>query len=179
MKRGTLQIYFGSGRGKTTAALGQAIKEASRGRSVFIVQFLKGRQPEEIQFIQRLEPEIKLFRFQRREKAFVDLDPQERAEETMNMKNGLGFARKVLATGECDVLILDEILGLVEYGIASADDIRALLGEASEGTEIIFTGQNLCREIMDLADFVYQITTLKEQGCCAKEDAKEEGYGNI
>ena len=120
-----------------------------------------------------------MFRFQRREKAFVDLDPQERAEETMNMKNGLGFARKVLATGECDVLILDEILGLVEYGIASADDIRALLGEASEGTEIIFTGQNLCREIMDLADFVYQITTLKEQGCCAKEDAKEEGYGNI
>ena len=64
MNRGKLQIYFGSGRGKTTAALGQAIREASSGRSVIIVQFLKGRQPEQISFIQRLEPEIKLFRFQ-------------------------------------------------------------------------------------------------------------------
>ena len=170
MKKGTLQIYFGTGKGKTTAALGQAIKEASRGRSVFIVQFLKGRQPEEIQFIQRLEPEIKLFRFQRREKAFEDLDPQERAEETMNMKNGLGFARKVLATGECDVLILDEILGLVEYGIASPDDIKALVQETSENTEVIFTGQKLCRELMDLADCVYQITALKEPCACVDKE---------
>ena len=109
----------------------------------------------------------------------MDLERQDRPDERRKRKYGLGFGSKGQATGECDVLILDEILGRVEYGIWSSDDIRALLGETSEGTEIIFTGQNLCREIMDLADFVYQITTLKEQGCCAKEDAKEEGYGNI
>ena len=115
MKEGRLQIYCGSGRGKTTAALGQGIREASAGKSVFIIQFLKGRRPEQISFIQRLEPEIKMFRFQRREAAFEDLTPQEQEEEAMSMKNGLGFAKKVLATGECDVLILDEILGLLEY----------------------------------------------------------------
>lgn len=162
MKEGRLQIYCGSGKGKTTAALGQAIKEASRGRSVFIVQFLKGRQPEEISFIQRLEPEIKLFRFQRREAAFADLSPQEQQEEVMNMKNGLGFAKKVLATGECDVLILDEVLGLLEYGIASTEDIRALLEEASDGTELIFTGIKAVPEIIEWADSVYQISVLKE-----------------
>ena len=111
MSKGRLQVYCGSGRGKTTAAIGQAIKEASRGKSVFIVQFLKERQPEEISFVQRLEPEIKVFRFQRRESGFLELTPQEREEEIMNMKNALCFAKKVLATGECDVLILDEILG--------------------------------------------------------------------
>lgn len=162
MMRGRLQVYFGNGKGKTTAAVGQAIKAASRGKSVFIVQFLKGRQPEAINFIQRLEPEIKLFRFQRREAAFQDLDPQAKAEEIMNMKNGLGFAKKVLATGECDVLILDELLGLVDYGIATTEDIRLLLEEASEGTEIIFTGTNMCPEIMEWADSVYQISALKE-----------------
>lgn len=162
MKEGRLQIYCGSGKGKTTAALGQAIKEASRGRSVFIVQFLKGRQPEEISFIQRLEPEIKLFRFQRREAAFADLSPQEQQEEVMNMKNGLGFAKKVLTTGECDVLILDEVLGLLEYGIASTEDIRALLEEASDGTELIFTGIKAVPEIIEWADCVYQISVLKE-----------------
>ena len=118
MREGKLQIYCGSEKGKTTAALGQAIKEASLGRSVFVVQFMKRRKAdEEISFIQRLEPEIKLFRFQRREAAFEDLAPEEQQEEIMNMKNGLNFAKKVLATGECDVLILDEVLGLVEQGL--------------------------------------------------------------
>lgn len=162
MKEGRLQVYCGSGKGKTTAALGQAIKEASRGKSVFIVQFLKGRQPEEISFIQRLEPEIKLFRFQRREAAFEELTPQEQEEETMNMKNGLGFAKKVLATGECDVLILDEILGLLEQGIATMEDIHMLLEEASDDTELIFTGIKLFPDIMESADCVYQISALKE-----------------
>ena len=145
MDRGNLQIYFGSGKGKTTAALGQAIREASGGKTVIIVQFLKGKQPEQVSFIQRLEPEIKLFRFQRREAAFEELGPKEREEETMTMKNGLAFAKKVLATGECDVL-----------------DIRAGLEEASEGTEIIFTGIRLCPEVMEWADGVYQISALKE-----------------
>lgn len=80
MNGSRLQIYFGSGKGKTTAALGQAIREASRGKSVIIVQFLKGKQPEAISFIQRLEPEIKLFRFQRQEEAFEDLSAQEQKE---------------------------------------------------------------------------------------------------
>ena len=162
MDRGKLQVYFGSGRGKTTAALGQAIREASGGKTVIIIQFLKGRQPEAISFIQRLEPEIKLFRFQRKEAAFEDLSDQERKEETLNMKNGLSFARKVLATGECDVLVLDEILGLLEYGIAEPSDIRELLDEAAEGTDLIFTGIRLCPGMVEWADEVYQISALKE-----------------
>ncbi len=161
MKEGKLQIYCGSGKGKTTAAIGQAIKEASRGRSVFVVQFLKGRHPEEISFIQRLEPEIKMFRFQKREDSFEDLTPQEREEEIPNLRNGLNFAKKVLATGECDVLILDEVLGLVEQGIATAEEIHVLL-ENAEDTELIFTGIKLCPEMMEWADNVYQITALKE-----------------
>ena len=162
MGRRRLQIYFGNGRGKTTAALGQAIREASGGKPVIIIQFLKGRQPEQISFIQRLEPEIRLFRFQRREAAFEELSEKEREEEVMTMKNGLDFARKVLATGECDVLVLDEILGLLDYGIAEVADIRSVLEEASEDTEIIFTGIRLCSEVMEWADEVYQISALKE-----------------
>lgn len=162
MSRRRLQIYFGNGRGKTTAALGQAIREASGGKSVIIIQFLKGRQPEQISFIKRLEPEIKLFRFQRRESAFEELGEKEREEEVMTMKNGLDFAKKVLATGECDVLVLDEILGLLDYGIADVSDIRSVLDEASEDTEMIFTGIRLCSEVMEWADEVYQISALKE-----------------
>ena len=161
MEEGKLQIYCGSGKGKTTAAIGLAIREASRGRSVFVVQFLKGKYPEEIIFIQRLEPEIKMFRFQKREDSFEDLTPQEKEEEIPNLRNGLNFAKKVLATGECDVLILDEVLGLVEQGIATLDEIHGLL-DSAEDTELIFTGIKLCPEMLEWADEVYQITALKE-----------------
>ena len=161
MEEGKLQIYCGSGKGKTTAAIGLAIREASRGRSVFVVQFLKGQYPEEISFIQRLEPEIKMFRFQKREDSFEDLTPQEKEEEIPNLRNGLNFAKKVLATGECDVLILDEVLGLVEQGIATLDEIHGLL-DSAEDTELIFTGIKLCPEMLEWADEVYQITALKE-----------------
>ena len=161
MEEGKLQIYCGSGKGKTTAAIGLAIREASRGRSVFVVQFLKGKYPEEISFIQRLEPEIKMFRLQKREDSFEDLTPQEKEEEIPNLRNGLNFAKKVLATGECDVLILDEVLGLVEQGIATLDEIHGLL-DSAEDTELIFTGIKLCPEMLEWADEVYQITALKE-----------------
>ena len=161
MEEGKLQIYCGSGKGKTTAAIGLAIREASRGRSVFVVQFLKGKYPEEISFIQRLEPEIKMFRFQKREDSFEDLTLQEKEEEIPNLRNGLNFAKKVLATGECDVLILDEGLGLLEQGIATLDEIHGLL-DSAEDTELIFTGIKLCPEMLEWADEVYQITALKE-----------------
>ena len=162
MDKGSIHIYCGEGKGKTTAAIGQGIQEASQGRSVIIIQFMKERNAEEIGFVQRLEPEIKLFRFQKSEEAFEQLPDAEKAEEIKNLKNALNFARKVLVTEECDVLILDEVLGLVEQGIVSAEEVHELLGEASDTTELIFTGIKLCPEMMDWADDVYQITALKE-----------------
>ena len=162
MREGKLQIYCGSGKGKTTAALGQAIKEASLGKSVIVVQFMKCRKAdEEISFIQRLEPEIKLFRFQRREAAFEELAPEEQQEEIMNMKNGLNFAKKVLATGECDVLILDEVLGLLDNGIITVEDLTQLREMAGE-TELIFTGQKASDEVLGIADEAYRLEIVKD-----------------
>ena len=60
MKNGIIKVYYGDGKGKTTAAIGQGIMAASEERSVIIIQFLKSRNREEMSFISRLEPEIKL-----------------------------------------------------------------------------------------------------------------------
>lgn len=92
MDKGSIHIYCGEGKGKTTAAIGQGIQEASQGRSVIIIQFMKERNAEEIGFVQRLEPEIKLFRFQKSEEAFEQLPDAEKAEEIKNLKNALNFA---------------------------------------------------------------------------------------
>ena len=157
MDKGSIHIYCGEGKGKTTAAIGQGIQEASQGRSVIIIQFMKERNAEAIGFVQRLEPEIKLFRFQKAEEAFEDLPDAEKAEEIKNLKNALNFARKVLVTEECDVLILDEVLGLVEAGVI--EELRALFEAKGEYTSLILTGIYPAKEIWQYADEVTEMVT--------------------
>lgn len=154
MKKGLVQIFCGEGKGKTTAAIGKGIQAASMGKSVMIIQFLKGRQGDEISFIQRLEPEIKLFRFERSESSYLDLTQEEREEETQNIRNGLNFARKVITTQGCDVLILDEVLGLPAAGIISADEIISLIEAKDDEMDLILTGINQDEEYWELADEV-------------------------
>ena len=161
MNRGLVQVYCGGGKGKTTAALGQGIRAASQGKSVIIIQFLKRKNEEEIDFIRRLEPEIKLFRFEKNEVCFDELDDDSKNEEIMNIKNGMNFAKKVLVTGECNVLILDEILGLLDHEIIGLDDVKVLIDAMDEDTELIMTGIHACEKMIGIADAVYRIETVK------------------
>lgn len=162
MSTGKIQVYYGEGRGKTSAALGYAIHEASKGESVIVIQFLKQKDEGEISFLGRLEPEIRLFRFQKSEKFYRELPAEERLEEQMNMKNGISYARKVLQTGECDILILDEVLGLLDQNIVPEEEILQLMAMKSDDMHMIMTGQVISDGIMEQADDVYEICIKKE-----------------
>ncbi len=161
MKHGKIKIFTGTGRGKTPAALGLALQTAAQGGQVTIIQFLKGRGLGESEFVKRLEPEIKLFRFEKAEDCFDDLSEEEKKEAIMNIKNGLGFARKVLSTGECDLLVLDEVLGLVDNKIITVDELKEILAARSESTTIVLTGITLSDDICMLADEVSKLETVK------------------
>lgn len=160
MADGLVHIYSGEGRGKSQAAIGRAVQAAGDGKNAVIIQFLKGKGLDESGFLRRLEPEIKLFRFEKSDENFEELPEEKKAEEIGNIRNGMSFARKVLATGECDLLILDEVLGLVEKGIVTAEDVKSLL-ETRGSTDIILTGIELRDEICVLADAVSKIETVK------------------
>ena len=161
MGKGHVTIFCGGGKGKTSAALGQGIFEASAGKSVIIIQFLKGKMGERIDFIKRLEPEIKVFCFEKSEKDYQSLSPEEQQEEVMNIKNGLNFARKVLTTDGCDILILDEVLGLVDKGIITLEELLALIEAGDGDTELVLTGIQMFDELYPYADDVFRINTLK------------------
>ena len=156
MAEGCIYIYTGDGRGKSPAAIGRAVQAAVEGKRVVIIQFLKGKGLEDSDFLRRMEPEIKLFRFEKSDSNFVEL-PEEKKQ---NIRNGIGFAKKVLTTGECDLLILDEVLGLVEKDIITVDTLKALL-ECRGDTDVILTGITLNDEICVLADEVSKIETVK------------------
>ena len=123
MKKKVVQVYYGTGKGKTSAAVGQCIRAASLGQSVIIIQFLKGKDAEEYNFVEKLEPDIKLFRFEKAMQSYDELLDSQKKEEKQNILNGFNFAKKVLDTGECDVLVLDELLGLLDLDIVTVDDI--------------------------------------------------------
>lgn len=162
MSTGKIQVYYGAGRGKTSAALGYAIHEASKGESVIVIQFLKRKDEDEISFLGRLEPEIRLFRFQKSEKYYNELPDEGQLEEQMNMKNGINYARKVLQTGECNILILDEVLGLLNEQIVSEEEIVQLMELKSDDMDLIMTGQIISDGIIAHADEVYEICIKKE-----------------
>ena len=155
-----IHIYTGDGRGKSPAAIGRAVQAAAKGEQVVIIQFLKGKGLEDTEFVRRLEPEIKLFRFEKSDENYEELPEEKKAEEIINISNGLNFAKKVLSTGECNLLILDEVLGLLEKNIITTEDLTGLLSQKGD-TDVILTGISLNDEVCILADEVSKIETLK------------------
>lgn len=161
MGNGLIQIYSGEGHGKSPAALGRAIQTACRGGNVVIIQFLKGRGLAESEFVKRLEPEIKIFRFEKSDENFASLTQERQAEECQNIRNGLNYAKKVMNTGECSLLIMDEVLGLVDNNIITVEELKTLLQSKPEEMDIIMTGITLNDAVCLLADEVTKVEKIR------------------
>ena len=162
MDRRIVQVFYGPGKGKTSAAVCQCIRAASLGQSVIIIQFLKGNDAEEFNFLEKLEPDIKLFRFEKEKESFSELLASQKKEETQNILNGVNFARKVIDTGGCDVLVLDEILGLIDLEIITVEDIIHLIELRDDYTRLVLTGQNLPEELVEYMDVISKIELEKD-----------------
>ena len=162
MNRGTIQVICGEGKGKTAAAFGMGIEALMKNRNVIVIQFLKGctgRGSSDI--IKRLEPEMKIFRFEKCDGFFENLTKEEQDEERMNIRNGLNFARKVVSTGECDLLILDEILGILDQKIIEAEELVKLLQTKDDEMDIIMTGKVFSKEVEPYVDSILEINHVK------------------
>lgn len=162
MSKGTIQVICGEGKGKTTAALGMGIGALLKGQTVIMIQFLKGCQDlASSEILERLEPELKIFRFEKSDAFFEELSEAQQEEERMNIRNGLNFAKKVLTTGECDLLILDEVLGLLDQAIIGIDEMTKLLSSKVEEMDLILTGKVFPQELEPLVDGIREIDHLK------------------
>ena len=161
MERELTEVYCGNGKGKTALAIGQSIREAVQGKSVIVIQFLKGCEKRSLDFLEDLDNlDFKIFRFEKRDCCYEQLTEEEKAEERSNILNGLNFARKVVVTQECDFLLLDEILGLLDRGIVTVDAIIDILKQKDESMHIVMTGWNFPE---DLKPYVDTIPTLNSE----------------
>ena len=158
---GLVQIYCGPGKGKTSVAIGQAIRAVGHGKTAIVIQCLKGRATSELDYLSVLEPNVRLFRFEKKDKYYEDLTDEEKQEENCNIRNGLNYARKVLVTQKCDMLILDEILGAVEFGIITEEEVEELIRTKDEETELILTGNVVPDRLREAADRVVSLEVIK------------------
>ena len=149
-----VHIIYGAGYGKTAAAMGLAVKAGGAGETVTIVQFLKGTDAN-YSILSQFD-EIKFFTFENSEKPYGELSFEEREEQRAKAKNSFHYAKKVIDTGSSDVVILDEVLGLMDYNILYEEDFEELLAVKSP-VKLILTGRNCPAGIKRYATMISKI----------------------
>lgn len=161
MEKGLVQVYYGPGKGKTTAAIGLGIRALGNNYKVIMVQFLKNTSTSECKMLQNLEPQFKVFNFEKERGFTWELTDEEKLEITSETKNALKFASKVMDTGECDVLILDEILNTLGLGLIDEALLCEFIDNKPEEVELVLTGRTLTEEIAKRADYISHIDAIK------------------
>ncbi len=160
-QRGCVQVYTGDGKGKTTAALGLALRAAGAGLRVFIGQFVKGMEYSELRALERF-PEIEVRRYGR--ECFIDREPEPEDIEAAHV--GLADAREELLSGRWDVVILDEANIATYFELFPVEELLALIGERPPCVELVITGRRADPRIIEAADLVTEMREVKHYYQC-------------
>lgn len=161
LKKGYIQIYTGNGKGKTTAALGLALRAAGSGLAVYMVQFLKASVSGELESSVKLQPNFKIFRFEKKRGFFWNLGEEEKQELKKEIQEAYNFCVKTLEEKSCDVLILDELMGALSNGMVSLEQVLKLLDIKPDNVEMVITGRNVPPELMERADLITEMKDIK------------------
>lgn len=157
MRTGKLHVYTGNGKGKTTAAIGLAVRAAGHGRKSYIGQFMKGLPTGEIAVLRRV-PEVTIEQFGNGEFA---LEEGLREPHRQGVQAGLRRLREVLVSGDHAVVVLDEVNVALDFGLLSREELEELLGLVGPEVELICTGRGAPDWLVERADLVSEIRALK------------------
>lgn len=158
MEQGLVQVYTGDGKGKTTAALGLAMRAYGRDMSVLMVQFLKGRRYGELNTAECFSDRFRIV--QSGLDSFVNKG--EPSEEDLRLaRRGLEIAREGIMSGDYDIVILDEINVAVELGVLTIEDVLPLIDGRPKGVELVLTGRFAPQQFLDRADLITEMRCVK------------------
>lgn len=157
LKKGYVQVYTGDGKGKTTAALGLALRAVGNDFKVFIAQFIKGLEYCEIKALKRLSDSITVKQYGRG--CFIQNNPTK--EDIAAARNGLCEITEVISSGKYDLVILDEINIALHFKILTLQDVLDLIEIKPDNVELVLTGRRAEKEIIDKADLVTEMREVK------------------
>lgn len=161
MKKGYVQVYTGDGKGKTTAALGLGLRAAGRGLKVVMFQFIKAGFSGELESVRRLDPYFEIRRMNAAAKPVRSLPEEEKRILRDRFAKEYGELEKFIREGSADIVILDEIMAAVHYGLLTAADVCRLMEIKPPGMELVLTGRNAPPEILARADLVTEMKMVK------------------
>lgn len=155
---GLIQVYTGTGKGKTTASLGLAMRACGHGLKVYMIQFMKGRiNYGELNCAEKIEG-FTIEQFGRPE--FVNKeDPAE--EDILLAKDALARSEEIIMSGKYDVVILDEVNVAIEWNLIEVGQVIDILKKKPKEVEVILTGRHARQEIVEMADLVSEIREVK------------------
>jgi len=156
-----IQVYTGNGKGKTTAAIGLAVRAAGAGLNVYIGQFVKGRYCSEHKALKKIK-NIKLEQFG--SACFIRHKPQQIDRELT--RQGLEKIKKVINSRNYRVIILDEINVVLKLRLISFEDVLSLIKRTPENIELVFTGRDASAQLIKEADLVSRINEVKHYYRC-------------
>ncbi|TGE36803.1 cob(I)yrinic acid a,c-diamide adenosyltransferase [Desulfosporosinus fructosivorans] len=167
--KGLIQIYTGEGKGKTTAALGLAIRAVGHGLHVYIIQFMKGRGGYgELEGLKRLQPECQLEHFGAPGWVHKGENIEEHSRE---VRKAFARAQEIIVSGEWNIVILDEIFNALWFDLIPESEVLELLSMKPSHVELVLTGRNASQTFIERADLVTEMVPRKhpfEQGIMAR-----------
>jgi cob(I)alamin adenosyltransferase len=161
MEQGLIQIYTGDGKGKTTAAIGQAIRAAGNGLKVVFVQFLKADDSGEVGVLSKMGPLIQIYRFNSQKKFIWNMEQDEIDILKADTLKGYDFIRKIIEDASCDILVLDEFNWVLNNNFVDTHEFVGLMRNKPGALEIIITGRNVPAELCEAADLVTEMKKIK------------------
>ena len=153
-RRGLLIVHTGDGKGKTTAAIGLAIRAFGAGLKVLILQFIKSRRSGELAALEILGVEV-------RQLGLGFVTAENFSEQQKSAREALEIARREISSGAWDLIVLDEINYAVKFGLLGAEEIFSLIKIRPPQMHLVFTGRNALPELIDAADLVTEMKLIK------------------
>jgi cob(I)alamin adenosyltransferase len=159
LEKGLVHIYFGDGKGKTSSAIGLGIRALGSGLNVCMIQFLKSWGTGEIETLKKLEPEFKVVRLESKKGFINELNDKQKEILAAEIQTELLYAEEL--SEKCDVLILDEVLGVLENKLISIEQLKKFIINKPLNLELILTGRILPSELVSLADYISEVKNVK------------------
>jgi cob(I)alamin adenosyltransferase len=159
LNRGYVQIYTGNGKGKTTAAIGQAVRAAGFGFKTYIAQFMKEYPYNELNSLKHLSNWITIEQFGGDDFVYKKELPDKK--ELVKAKKGLQSAKNKMLSGMYDLIILDEAIVAIYFKLLQTDELDDIIKQKPENVELILTGRYCPDGLLELADLVTEMKEVK------------------